>query len=292
MQDIEVEITLAGGRSYNSILPADSPLLRDLYYSLALGQQADAENPNMVLQIPLEDGHAACSFLSSSLVSVVTKPPVLIEPQAYAQAGAAVAQAISAAPTHVRIDDFLTPEENRQLLAFALESDTNFEGSSVITKSGGKEDHQYRKSKVFFAIKDTKWRDVFVNRLKMHLPHITKSLGRPGFAFDEAEIQLTASNDGDFFRRHADADHNEKAVANRVITFVYYFYREPKAYAGGDLLLYGDSDQSVTAIEPVNNMLVSFLSDLPHEVDMVRCPSGAFADSRFTINGWLRVNAP
>jgi len=292
MQDIEVEITLAGGRSYNSILPADSPLLKDLYYSLALGQQADPENPNMVLQIPIEDGHAACSFLSSSLVSVVTKPPVLIQSQGQAPGGASVARAISEASTHVRIDDFLTPEENRQLLAFALESDMNFEGSSILTKSGGQEDHHYRKSKVFFAVKDTKWHDVFINRLKMHLPHISKSLGRPGFAFDESEIQLTASNDGDFFRRHADADHNEESVANRVITFVYYFYREPKAFAGGDLLIYGDSDHSVTAIEPVNNMLVSFLSDCPHEVDLVRCPSGAFADSRFTINGWLRVNAP
>ncbi|WP_421853075.1 2OG-Fe(II) oxygenase [Oricola sp.] len=291
MQDIEVEITLAGGKSYNSVLPADSPFLRDLYYSLALGQQADAENPNMVLQIPLQDGHAACSFLSSSLVSVVTKPPVLIQSQGPAQGGAVFAHPVSAVPAHVRIDDFLTPEENRQLLDFTLESDADFEGSTVLRSTGGEQDHSYRRSKVLFSVKDTRWRDIFLNRLKMHLPHISKSLGRPGFEFHESEIQLTASNDGDFFKRHSDADHNEESVANRVITFVYYFYKSPKAFEGGDLLLYGANDQSVTAIQPENNMLVAFLSDLPHEVDIVRCPSREFADSRFTINGWLRVNA-
>jgi Rps23 Pro-64 3,4-dihydroxylase Tpa1-like proline 4-hydroxylase len=109
-------------------------------------------------------------------------------------------------------------------------------------------------------------------------------------------MQLTASNDGDFFTAHADASPEHHAVAAREITFVYYLHRMPRPYGGGGLLLYEgvpgqpvyDRGADVRLIDPQNNCLIAFTSDRWHEVDMVRCPSGAFADSRFTVNGWLR----
>jgi Rps23 Pro-64 3,4-dihydroxylase Tpa1-like proline 4-hydroxylase len=45
---------------------------------------------------------------------------------------------------------------------------------------------------------------------------------------------------------------------------------------------------SYQAVEPRNNSIVFFLSRYLHEVLPVSCPSKAFADSRFTINGWVR----
>lgn len=81
----------------------------------------------------------------------------------------------------------------------------------------------------------------------------------------------------------------------RQLTFVYYFNRSPKAFEGGDLALY-DSDVSAglfserhfTKVAPVDNRLLVFPSSAQHEVLMVRCASGAYEDSRFTLNGWVQ----
>jgi Rps23 Pro-64 3,4-dihydroxylase Tpa1-like proline 4-hydroxylase len=41
------------------------------------------------------------------------------------------------------------------------------------------------------------------------------------------------------------------------------------------------------AVVPEQNQIVFFRSELLHEITPVVCPSQAFADSRFTVNGWL-----
>ena len=45
---------------------------------------------------------------------------------------------------------------------------------------------------------------------------------------------------------------------------------------------------SARLIEPRNNSIIFFLSRYMHEVLPVSCPSQSFADSRFTVNGWVR----
>ncbi|MEO0544160.1 MAG: 2OG-Fe(II) oxygenase [Pseudomonadota bacterium] len=288
MQDIEVDVTLVNGETHSTVLPANSQVLQDLHIALVVGSKAAVAQNDTLIQLPLNDGRAACSFMSSSVISVKTRPPVLLQPMG---TGAALQTSPSPAQvTHVTIDDFLTPDENQQLLAYAIENEANFEGSTVTNEDEHPQDNKYRKSRVLFAVKDSPWHDLFLKRLKIHLPHVTEKLGRPGFTYEYNEFQLTASNDGDYFKRHADADHNVEGVANREITFVYYFHGEPKPYSGGDLLLYDSSHESssaVASVPPANNSLVTFLSERVHEVDLVRCPSKAFSDSRFTINGWL-----
>ncbi len=287
MRNVEIEVTLTGGRTHACVLPSNSPLLRDLYVGLAKNSSGEGRQEDVLIQLPIDEGRAAVSFMSTSILSIVSRPAVLIESQAQASARA-IASAV-ATPPYVRIDDFLTPAENKQLLQYALEGEEQFEGSKVFHNREGRIHKDYRKSRVLFAIKETRWKKIVIERLKLHLPHITASLGMPGFRFLGSEIQLTASNDGDFFKLHADSDQHNDKVAPRVLTFVYYLNRTPKPYAGGNLLLYGDaSGKQVTVISPQNNCLVSFASSSLHEVDMVRCPSRAFADSRFTINGWLR----
>jgi Rps23 Pro-64 3,4-dihydroxylase Tpa1-like proline 4-hydroxylase len=292
-QIVDVEVVLTGGLRFASRLQADSPILRDLY--VALGQRCvpEQQRQGFLLQLPLNAGRTACSFMSTDLISLQTQPPVLVEPQ-LAEAPQAhpgpTAPAVVPKPNHVAIDDFLTPAENGQLLGYALENQAQFEASKV---TGVLED--YRRSKVLYAIKHGRWRDVFLNRLKLHLPHVQASLGVPGFSVGEFEIQLTASGDGDYFKAHADHSPETRNTAGREITYVYYFHREPKAFAGGGLLIYHDrpeqvayaSLRSVTKIAPHNNCLVVFASACWHELDMVRCPSGQFADGRFTVNGWL-----
>lgn len=289
MREIEVEVTLKGGQSQSCVLPSNSELLHDLFVLLAGAPLADGQHKGTIMQLPLDDGHAAWTFMSDSLVSVTTRPPVLIQPRQTAeQVGAHWPTAIG--PAHVRIDDFLTPAENADLLNYALANEQHFEGSTIIADAKKTTDDSTRKSRVLFAIGDSKWRSVFINRIKLHLPHILPVLGLDDFKIDDEEIQLTASNDGDFFKQHSDSISSEAAVASRTVTFVYYFHKLPKPYAGGDLLLYQGHEHGgcVTAIAPQNNCLVAFASHQLHEVDMVRCPSRKFSDSRFTINGWLR----
>lgn len=83
---------------------------------------------------------------------------------------------------------------------------------------------------------------------------------------------------------------------DRVLSAVYYFYREPKGFSGGALRLYrfgarpaeanGDPSNWVD-VEPHRNSLVAFPSFALHEVLNVDCPSGSFENFRFALNCWF-----
>lgn len=297
IRDIEVEINLRSGQSFRGILPSNSPILGSLYNSLASSQQSHSDMPATLLQFPLEDGTKACSFMSSALESIVTKPPVLINHTEQEAQQQSIVTPMRQQP-YVMIEDFLTPAENQQVLEYALENESNFEGSTVLTEDGRNKDPEHRRSRVLFAIQSSKWNELFSQRLKLHLTHIAPTLGLDAHRLVPKELQLTASNDGDFFKAHADSSDTNEDVAKRVLTFVYYFHKSTQSYSGGNLLFhrsYADSLQSQQSVPPIavpprNNCLVAFSSDTMHEVDIVRCPSGDFSDSRFTINGWLRYD--
>ena len=77
-----------------------------------------------------------------------------------------------------------------------------------------------------------------------------------------------------------------------MISAVYYFHREPKAFSGGALRLYRfgvdphdpASEADSVAFEPRQNSLVCFPSWAVHKVDLVRCASDRFEDFRFGLN--------
>ncbi len=290
-QDVTVGVTLVGGVSYQTVLPADSQILHDLHVALATRSNSQAEAHDSILQLPMDGGHTACTFMSSSLLSLTTRPPVLLKPL---DATGAYRSHFAAAPSYLRIEDFLTPRENELLLKYAVEQEAAYHQSSTLD---GRKSH--RRSKVLHAIRDSHWKELFFSRLKLHLPQIADALGKPGFCLADSEMQLTASNDGDYFKAHPNSSPAHPETAGREITFVYYLHRAPRPYSGGGLLLYEgapgqpayDRGANVSLVDPQNNCLIAFTSDRWHEVDMVRCPSGEFADSRFTVNGWLRQQA-
>jgi Rps23 Pro-64 3,4-dihydroxylase Tpa1-like proline 4-hydroxylase len=119
-------------------------------------------------------------------------------------------------------------------------------------------------------------------------------LGIASFPIGQIESQLTAHNDGHYYKAHNDSGSPD--TASRELTYVYYFNREPKQFSGGELRIYDSriennffiKAESYKTIEPINNSIVFFLSRYIHEVLPIRCPSQQFADSRFTINGWVR----
>ena len=75
-----------------------------------------------------------------------------------------------------------------------------------------------------------------------------------------------------------------------VLSGVYYFNAEPKAFTGGALRLHaigGKNGENFVDIEPVRNGLLVFPAWAPHEVLPVSCPSKRFINSRFAINCWV-----
>jgi hypothetical protein len=198
------------------------------------------------------------------------------------------------AATCVLLDDFLPPDRHRAALDFALAQRETVEQAMVVSDSGQWEiDREARVARTAYDVAPL--RDWFVPLIEARVAGLAHELQRPAFPLGEVELQFTAYNDGEFYRVHADQD--EETLASRRLSFIYYFNRAPKAFTGGDLLLF-DTDEktslyamrSFTRVAPRDNRLVVFPSYLQHEVAMVHCPSRAYEDSRFTFNGWIRCS--
>jgi SM-20-related protein len=188
-------------------------------------------------------------------------------------------------------DEFLAPLELDWVHQFTAARAADFKPSHVIGPDrAGLADPRYRRSSVLYDLNG--FHEMMGRRLMHFLPHIVYRLGLQAFNVSSIELQLTASNDGEFFRAHTDSD--DGPVKTRTVTFVLFCHREPYAFSGGELWIYGRdpaSGEHLTelrhTIRPAQNRMVLFPSDRLHEVTQVACPSGALLDSRFTLNGWL-----
>ena len=181
----------------------------------------------------------------------------------------------------------------QELTRYALGQESEFHISQVISPGaeGGVIDPEHRRSRVLMNL--GRHGEVVFGRIQSVLPRVLEKLGMKAFPIARVESQITASNHDDFFRHHS--DNGEEEIATRQLTFVYFFHREPKAFHGGELRLHDSHRENgvwthtgdFRAIVPEQNQMVFFRSELLHEITPVVCPSQAFADSRFTVNGWL-----
>ena len=115
------------------------------------------------------------------------------------------------------------------------------------------------------------------------LPDVQRRFGID-MADPEVELYVHAYNHGTWFGRHSDA--HGGGNWRRRISCVYYLHGLPRAFDGGDLVVYDERGRG-HAVPPEHNSLVLFPSHLVHEVRPVACRSRAFADSRFAINVWI-----
>ncbi len=195
-------------------------------------------------------------------------------------------------PPHMVLRDFLAADEVTGLLAHALTHEAAFAPTglgrgainpSIRLSSGTRDLGPYR------AILKT--------RILGQLPRLCTQLGMQSPDDPILETQLVAHSDGAFFKRHIDTQvHKPDALRIRVLSGVYYFHAQPKAFTGGALRLYaighagsggeGGKDGFVD-IEPVHNSLLVVPAWAPHEVMPVTCRSGRFEDSRFAVNCWV-----
>jgi Rps23 Pro-64 3,4-dihydroxylase Tpa1-like proline 4-hydroxylase len=194
----------------------------------------------------------------------------------------------------VVLDEFLAPQELEELIRFTHENASQFQASEVVSPSAerGEVNYDHRRSRVLMDL--SQYEALMLARIKTVLPDVLEQLGMPEFDISAVEMQITASNDGDFFHFHS--DNGEDRVASRHLTFVYFFHREPRQFEGGELRLHDAhlehgkyvSDGSYQSVTPQQNQIVFFPCELLHEITPVECGSQLFADSRFTLNGWLR----
>lgn len=186
----------------------------------------------------------------------------------------------------VTVDDFLSRADFEKVLAFALSQEATYRTATVTDTA-----KDYRSAKVLFDVSPIA--PLFVPRIRAMTPMVLSLLDMQTFPIADIECQLTAHGTGDYFKRHNDNGSPETAA--RTLTYVYYFNREPKGFTGGQLRMYETAIQDgfytggITSkdIEPRSNRLILFPSYCQHEVTPVSCPSGAFADRRFTVNGWV-----
>jgi SM-20-related protein len=191
------------------------------------------------------------------------------------------------------LEDFLLPDELESLLHHALSHAGDFETAGVVTQNseGRVVRRSSRRARVLWNA--GKIGRAIRHRVRSYLPWIVERLGILPFRVAHIEANITASNHGDFFRKHMDNSYG--VHRRRVLSYVYYFHHTPRRFAGGELLLYPtwhDAGRVVFTTKPLTitprqNRMVFFPSGALHEIRTVRCPSWEIADSRFTVNGWV-----
>ncbi|GAP97036.1 2OG-Fe(II) oxygenase [Leptolyngbya sp. NIES-2104] len=187
----------------------------------------------------------------------------------------------------VQIQNVLSSRDQLNLLNYVLDRENHFVSTSTST---GEID--YRQSTILYYSEE--YEHWIIDKVRSFLPKLLEEWQIVPFSISQIEAQLTAHNDGNYYRIHN--DNGSEDAADRTISYVYYFNREPKNYSGGALRIYDLNienglylqAESYQEIQPLNNSIVFFPSHFLHEVLPVICPSRHFADSRFTLNGWIR----
>ena len=208
-----------------------------------------------------------------TLAALGPPPPMVVPPLAYC-----------------RIEHFLAPDQLERLLNEVLCREQEFVRSETST---GEPD--YRESLVLHTAMQLI--PEFAELVGACMPLLRQVFALEADAFS-MERQITAHNDGNFFKIHNDS--GSPPGNSRLLTYVYYFHREPKAFEGGELVLYDSvlrgAVQEVVGsyhvVPPEQNSIVFFRSSEHHEVRPVRVPSRAFTDCRFTVNGWIHAGHP
>jgi len=183
---------------------------------------------------------------------------------------------------YVQYFDFLAKRDNVNLFKQTIRSEQDFVTAGVIDYSN--EYTNWRSAKVsFWNTRVEKVSDKLKELISSKYFEVCRMLNIDQLNDYKIDIQLTAHNHGDYFKAHADRSTDDE-TNNRVLTFVYYFYKIPKPFVGGELVIHGTERYS---IDPYNNMIIFFKPEILHEVLPICTDENSFENSRFTLNGWL-----
>ncbi|MEU9234344.1 2OG-Fe(II) oxygenase [Streptomyces subrutilus] len=197
---------------------------------------------------------------------------------------------VVAAPV-CRFENFLGAERAGTLLEYAISRQADFNAGTVLDPLSGQVSHKGRSSLVLPVTSA-----VFSAHLADCLPLVQEVLGHRA-ALTQTLTVLTAHGEGGHYGMHTDA--SRVRDVGTAVSAVYYLHREPRGFEGGRLRLYDTvlheggarPAESYRTIEPEHDTIVFFPASAYHEVVPSTCPSGLFADSRFTLTTWISGSA-
>jgi predicted 2-oxoglutarate/Fe(II)-dependent dioxygenase YbiX len=120
--------------------------------------------------------------------------------------------------------------------------------------------------------------------VRQHWPEILKALELRKFLIYSYNMGCIAYENGGFFKRHI--DHSPFAFCPRRLTWIYYFFKEPKGFDGGDLIFYGREKEEIS-ITPYSGLLVAFGPHMEHEATTVTVTNSDFKSSRFSFTSFV-----
>jgi len=195
--------------------------------------------------------------------------------------------AFDAPPAFLQIRDWLGHEQIARLLAYVEQHRDDFRPAGIYEDERARIDLDFRVSLKLRGAPEIA--PEIEKRVRERQSEIAEALGMEQFDRGWFEIELVAHGDGAFYKLHV--DEKGSATKKRLLSSVYYFYRQPRAFSGGTLHLHSlrasGAPGTFVDIEPENDSMVFFPPWFPHEVLPVSCPSGAFMDARFAINCWV-----
>ena len=197
------------------------------------------------------------------------------------------------------IRDIFTKKENNEILSEAINNKNKFK--HAVISIGEKPDFRSNKAAYYDEIYindrsrsklhdkiDTLFKDVSFQETLSSAPY-------PIHLFDKSnhhETQVSRYGDeGQFYKYHIDSSSNDE----RQVSMVYYFYKEPKKYKGGDIQFTNspiqngkpiDKNADIITLTPENNMAIIFGARTPHTVLPTTSPK-TFNKGRFSMNCWI-----
>ena len=186
--------------------------------------------------------------------------------------------------------NFLAPGECDRLLALGAARRECFTPAKVGDPSATRVDPEVRMTLEADARTMQESRPRIGPKIRSVLPDVLARLGMPGLDRYRIDMSIRVYLGGGFYRAHSDS--LSMGHHSRVLSFVYFFHREPRRFSGGDLLLY-DTDVDTYAwtctafsrIVPLRNSIVFFPSACWHQVCPVQCETDDFGDGRWAVNG-------
>ncbi len=277
-------VVLQGGFTLEIDPDNSDPVARAL-----LSGELLARDPAEVVELSVSNGQRV-RFRAGAVVAVILGEGEGAGQDEAGPAGPLNLQLSRPALPYVVLEDFLAADQHAEIVRLALAAESGFAPSSVASGSGRRRSSSVLHDTASIAA-------IVIPRLNQAVPDVARRLGVPRMAgaagAPGVECQVTAHNDGDFYGMHNDS--GARGLEHRTISYVYYFRSRPRAFRGGELRLYEvaiENDTYVAGdghwlVEPKDNSAVFFPSHTMHEVLPVSCASKQFADSRFTVNGWI-----
>ncbi len=197
----------------------------------------------------------------------------------------------SLAAPHFVLHNFLPPAQHAALLAWTLTQQSNFTPAGI---AGQTVDNTIRRCDRLNDLGP--FAPIFTQLLTTSYAQWLDTLSAAAFTQTKVELQIAAYGNAAHFAFHTDTGSlTSHAPTRRMLTAIYYFFREPQLFTGGDLRLYNlrsrptliPDPTTFTTITPEQNSLLVFPSELGHEVTPIIQSTGHFADFRFVVNCWL-----